>query len=136
MADEQQNKDAEQDAPKIIVDDDWKAQAQADKEKLGEQPGGEPGEPGEARHLPTASFTTLVSSLMTQIIFALGGMEDPETKKRYVDLDLAKHHIDTLTVLEEKTKGNLADDEKQILDRAMYETRMQYVQLAQRLSST
>ena len=67
---------------------------------------------------------------------ALGGVEDPQTKRRYVDLDLAKHHIDTLRILEEKTRGNLTDEEKRMLDRALYETRMQYVQMAQRVTGT
>ena len=133
--------------PKIIVDDDWKAQAQAEKEKLAQQVeaaksagAAQPGAAGAegaaakgARELPPASFTTLVSSLVTQVFLALGGYEDPKTKRRYVDLDLARHHIDTLTVLEEKTRGNLTEDEKKLLDKALYETRMQYVQLAQRL---
>ena len=133
----------QQEEPKIIVDDDWKAQAQAEKEKLAEQveKEGKQGGPRAAagdrqrRELPPASFATLVSSVMTQILFALGGMEDPKTKRRYVDLELAKHHVDTLSMLEEKTKGNLSEDEKKLLDRALYETRMQYVQIAQRVSS-
>ena len=144
MADNQQDK-AKQDKPKLIIDDDWKSQAQAEKEKLAEQieggPGGEPAGPGEAagpgepHELPPASFITLVSSIMTQAFFSLGGMEDPQTKRRYVDLELAKHHIDTLGVLEAKTKGNLTDEEKKALDRAIYQTRMQFVQMAQHLSS-
>jgi hypothetical protein len=62
---------------------------------------------------------------------ALGGYEDPQTKRRYVDLELAKHYIDTLVLLEQKTKGNLTEDEKKLLDRSLYEARMQYVQIAQ-----
>lgn len=130
-----------QDKPKIIVDDDWKAQAQREKEKLAEQveagkeaTGAAAGPAGERGQLPPASFVTLVNTLVTQILFALGGIEDPKTKKRYVDLALAKHHIDTLGVLEEKTRGNLSDDEKRLLDQALYETRMNYVQIAQHLS--
>ncbi len=137
--------DSEQ--PKLIIDDDWKAQAQAEKEQLAqdaeEKPQATPapldGEGQDAqpsqRELPPASFSTLVSSMMTQVIFALGGMQDPQSKERYVDLEVAKHHIDTLSVLEEKTSGNLSDDEKNLLDRALYETRMQYVQVAQRMSN-
>ncbi len=144
MSENEKDKTPEKEEPKIIVDDDWKTQAQAEKEKLAEEiesegakgaASGEPGGPeGGPREIPPASFTTLVSSLMTQILFALGGMEDPKTKKRYVDLDLAKHHIDTLTVLENKTAGNLTDDEKKLLDRVLYETRMQYVEIAQRVA--
>jgi hypothetical protein len=124
---------------KIIIDDDWKNQAQAEKEKLAEQ-AEKPGEVGAAdgpegeRGLPPASFTTLISSLVTQIFYSLGGIEDPQTGKRYLDLPLAKHHIDMLSVIEEKTKNNITPDEKKLLDQALYETRMQYVQIAQRVS--
>jgi hypothetical protein len=136
------NRNDSPEKPKIIVDNDWKAQAQAEKEKLAQQAeshgpaGAETAgteQPGQPRELPPASFTTLVTSLVAQTIFALGGMEDPKTKRRYVDLDLAKHHIDTLAVLEEKTRGNLSTDEKTLLDRSIYETRMRYVQIAQRI---
>ena len=66
-----------------------------------------------------------------QTILALGGYEDPETKKRYVDLDLARHHIDTLSMLQEKTEGHLDDEEKALLDRTIYELRMSFVQITQ-----
>lgn len=153
---------AKQDKPKIIIDDDWKSQAQAEKEKLAHEveagkaaapaaapsvapaAGAAPAAPTEEHdhaegaeagmhELPPASFSTLISSLVAQIFYALGGMEDPETKKRYVDLALAKHHIDTLAMLEEKTKGNLSEEEKKLLDQALYETRIHYVEIAQRL---
>jgi hypothetical protein len=135
----------EKDKPKIVVDDTWKAQAQAEKERLAkEAETAKPATPPQAgkagaeadrreRELPPADFATLVSTLVTQIFLALGGYEDPKTKRRYVDLALARHHIDMLTVLEEKTRGNLTPQEKTLLDKALYETRMQYVQLAQRL---
>lgn len=135
---EQQEKQQEK-TPKIIVDDDWKTQAKAEKEKLAEQVEGA-GQadaaqaPGESRQLPPASFSVLISSLVTQVFFALGAIEDPQTKQRFLDLDMARHHIDILAMLEEKTKGNLTDDEKKILDRAIYESRMQYVQAAQHAS--
>lgn len=159
MAENQNNQGGEQ--PKIIIDSDWKAQAKAEKERLakeveakakpaaaaaagagvaapaGAAPIGTEGAAAgeeELRELPPASFSTLVHSLATQAFYALGGMEDPETGRRYVDLDLAKHHIDTLSVLEEKTKGNLSEDEKRLLNQALYETRMHYVNIAQRLA--
>ncbi len=127
------------------MDDDWKAEAQAEKDKLAAEAAkkaekaqspagpaaGAGAEPGGPRELPPVSFTTLVNSLATQVLMALGGVEDPETKKRYVDLDLAKFHIDTLTVLQEKTKGNLDDTESGLLDRVLYELRMSFVQISQ-----
>ncbi len=136
MAENENANENEQDQPKIIVDDDWKAQAKAEKEKLAEQVNGGESAPaeGETPQLPPADFNTLIGSLTTQIFMSLGGIEDPRTKRRIVDLDLAKHHIDTLAMLEQKTAGNLSDDEKKLLDEALYETRMQYVQIAQNVS--
>ena len=62
---------------------------------------------------------------------ALGGMEDPQSGQRFVDLDLAKHHIDTLAMLEEKTKGNLSAEEAAALKNTLSELRMGFVQLVQ-----
>ena len=128
--------DSDQEKPKIIVDDDWKAEARAEKEKLTEETESAPdaAEGGGTREIPAASFSVLVSSLVTQTFFALGAIEDPQSGKRYVDPNLAKHHIDMLAVLEEKTAGNLTEEEKKLLDRAVYECRMQYVQLSQQIS--
>ena len=142
MTDEKPS-DNQGDKPEIVVDEDWKSQAQAEKDKLSEEPpAGEaaaaPGagaaaaaEGAPETPLPPASFASLVSGLVTQIFFALGAIEDPQTGQRYRNLPLAKHHIDTLAILEDKTQGNLSDDEKQLLDKALYEVRMQYVASAQ-----
>lgn len=83
------------------------------------------------RELPQASFATLVQSLLTQVLFYLG---DIATRggEPMINLDMAKHNIDTLSILEEKTRGNLTDDEKRLLDAALYEARMRYVALASR----
>ena len=122
----------DEEAPKIIVDDDWKAQAKAEKERLAEdeQKQEAEGGPDGARQMPPASFEVLVSSTVTQALFALGAIEDPRSGQRYLDLDIAKHHIDMLTVIEEKTKGNLSEDEAKMIDQALYECRMHYVQVA------
>jgi len=132
--------DKSKEAPKIVTDEDWKAEAEAEKAKLAEQEtsgraagagAGTGAAGGRSRELPAASFTTLVSSLVMQVRFALGGLQDPKSGQRYLDLPLAKHHIDTLGVLEEKTRGNLTEEEKKLLDNALYEVRMAYVQVAQ-----
>jgi hypothetical protein len=118
--------------PKIVIDEVWKAQAEAEKQRLAEQEEHpSEGGPGGPRELPPANFATLVSSMVTQILFALGGIQDPQTGRRYLDLPLAKHHIDTLSMLEEKTKGNLSEEEKKLLDQALYEVRMLFVRMAQ-----
>jgi predicted phage gp36 major capsid-like protein len=134
------NKSDEQ--PRIHIDADWKTQAEAEKQRLAEevesaapkpdeQAAGAEAQQGGQRELPPANFETLVSTMATQVLMALGGMQDRRTGKSIVDLDLAKFHIDCLTVLEEKTRGNLSDDEKNLLDQVLYETRMHYVQVAQ-----
>jgi hypothetical protein len=134
---EQEPNDGNQ-PPKIVVDEDWKSEAASEKERLAqqEQQGGpagdqEPIDEGEDRPMPPASFATLVSGLVTQILFALGAIEDPASGQRYRNLPMAKHHIDTLAVLEEKTKGNLNAEESQLLDGALYEVRIHYVRAAQ-----
>ena len=114
--------------PKIHVDADWKAQAQADKEKLAQQQGS--GAKAQRPPLPPPDFSLLVLSLATQARLAFGDMENPATGRKQKDMDRAKHNINMLEMLEEKTKGNLNDAEKQLLDTALYELRMRYVQLA------
>jgi len=132
----------ENEPSKIIVDDDWKTQARVEKERLdkevsekkpAEPAASEAGSAEQAGHgpLPPADFSSHISSLATQVLYALGGIEDQRTGQRHVDLDLAKYHIDTLSMLEKKTDGNLDDDEKKLLDQALYQIRMQYVQVAQ-----
>ena len=80
--------------------------------------------------LPPADFTTLINSLLVQVFFCLGRISDPSGKNPEINLDLAKHHIDMLEVLDEKTKGNLTEDENKKLALALHEARMQYVQIA------
>ncbi|MBL7220551.1 MAG: DUF1844 domain-containing protein [Phycisphaerae bacterium] len=152
MTDEQKADAPDADEPKIIVDDDWKQQAQAEKEKLAEQARTDETPPAESqpqpadgqatdqdaegreRQLPPASFATLASSLATQAMMALGGFKDPNSDKVMVDLDLAKYHIDTLKVLEAKTKGNLDEEEKKLLEEASYQVQMLFVQVVQHIS--
>lgn len=120
--------------PKIHIDSDWKAQAQAEKQKLAEQakgaPKAGPAGAGAAGGLPPATFETLISTMVTQALFAMGAIPDPRTGQRMQHLDLARHHIDMLGVLEEKTKGNLAEEEANLLSGAVYELRTRYIQLA------
>jgi len=86
------------------------------------------GAPGQ-RELPPPSFAALVQSIVTQILFYLGDLT-PRGSEPMINLDMAKHQIDILGVIEEKTKNNLSDEEKHLLDAALYETRMRYVNVA------
>ncbi len=79
-----------------------------------------------AGEIPKPTLSLLVSTLAAQAMAALGRIPDPEGKliKR---LDIAKHHIDMLSVLDEKTKGNRTDEEEAMLSGVLHELRMDYV---------
>lgn len=76
---------------------------------------------------PPASFSVLVTMLFTQAMGMLGQMPDPNTGKTKVNKPFAKHYIDTLEMLESKTKGNLDDQEVAMLNEALHALRMMYV---------
>lgn len=125
--------------PKIQIDSDWKAQAQAEKEKLaqkaqpsaaGSTAGGSRAASGGGGGGPPADFTTLVSTMATQALLALGLIADPRSGQRYLSLDVARHHIDMLTVIEQKTKGNLTEQEQELVSGTLYELRQHYIQVA------
>lgn len=113
---------------KIFVDEDWKEEAQREKEKLAEEL--EKQSQHELPPLPEASFEVLVSSLATPAMMSLGMLNLPN---RQPNLDEAKFYIDLLEVLEKKTQGNLETREHNALTSILYELRMGYVALAQRM---
>ena len=78
--------------------------------------------------IPEASFSLFVSSLVTQALFSLGEVENPFSKTIEQNLDQAKFTIDTLQIIKDKTSGNLTDDETKLLDTALYDLRMRYVE--------
>jgi hypothetical protein len=133
---------ADQQAPKIIVDTDWKSQAQAEKEKLAAAEKAKapaaaaPGSPAPAgldphgQEVPQPNFEELVRMLATQALLYLGAFPDPETGRRMVSLELAQFNIDMLTMMEAKTKGNLDEREKEFITHMLYELRMQYVEIS------
>ena len=125
---------ADQEAPKIIVDSDWKSQAQAEKERLAaaekEKAKQSPSGPGQGEPgMPKADFEELVRMLATQALMYLGAFPDPESGRRMVSLEMAQFNIDMLDMIEGKTKGNLTEQEQQLLTQILYELRMQYVEI-------
>jgi hypothetical protein len=71
-----------------------------------------------------------MSMLASQALLALGAIPDPRSGQRYLSLDLARHYIDLLTVIEAKTKGNLTDQEQEMVSGMLYELRQRYIQMA------
>jgi hypothetical protein len=142
--------------PSLHIDTDWKKQAQEEKRKLAEvekqkaaaaaakpmtaavggaavgeaTAGGTSAGAGRVvareKALPPPSLAALVQTLVTQVFFYLGDLT-PRGVEPQLNLDMAKYQIDLLGVIEEKTKGNLNEEEQRLLDAALYETRMRFV---------
>jgi len=120
---------------KIIVDEDWKQEAQKEKEILAAQQETEEKDKQEEKTsrgpLPEGNFAALISMLTTQALFALGLLQVKGQEKREPDLELAKYNIDMLQILDEKTKGNLTTEEETVLANTLNELRMGYVKVAE-----
>lgn len=110
---------------KIIVDDDWKAEARREKERLAAQEQKGRGEPAAS-----AGFEGLIHLIVMQALGGLGLLATPSGERFPADLAAAKHFIDLLQVLDEKTRNNLTPEEKRLLDQSLYEMRMYFVQVA------
>jgi hypothetical protein len=127
-------KEEKKDEKKIIIDEDWKQQAQKEKEKLAEQEKTEkektPRGKGHRGPLPEGDFAALISMLVTQALFALGLIQVEGQKDKEPDLELAKYNIDMLETIQEKTKGNLTEEEKNMLENTLGQVRMAYIKLA------
>ena len=78
--------------------------------------------------LPEVSFSTFVFSLSSSALVHLGEIPGPDTQRVQVDLPMAKQIIDTLGMLQDKTRGNLDPDEDRLLKTVLYDLRMRYVQ--------
>ena len=123
------------DAPKLHIDSDWKAEAQAEKERLAEaEKNREPKEGAkkdDPRGIPEPTFTSLIGILASQALMGLGTMQDPQSGGIVIDLEGSRFSIDLLGVLEEKTAGNLSEEEEKELKQIASELRNRYVQVAQ-----
>lgn len=139
---------SEEQEPKIIIDEDWKSQVEREREELKAQEAAEeaaekgesepssetapqPEDAGDMPPLPEASFPFLVTSLASQAVMSLGQMPGPDGQPVPVNLNHAKHFIDTIGVLEEKTKGNLDEEEGKFLQETLHQIRMMYVAIQQ-----
>jgi pyruvate/2-oxoglutarate dehydrogenase complex dihydrolipoamide acyltransferase (E2) component len=77
--------------------------------------------------LPEINFSGFIFSLSTTAMYHFGDFPDPVTKEAKRNLPAAKQTIDILTIMKEKTKGNLDEDENQLLDDILYELRMRFI---------
>ena len=127
-------KEEKKEEKKIIVDEDWKAEAQKEKEILAAQEEAEKEKKEEVKQgrepLPEGNFAALVSMLTTQSLFALGLLHVKGQEEKEPDLEMAKYYIDILETIQEKTKGNLTPEEETVLSNTLNELRMGYVKVA------
>lgn len=77
--------------------------------------------------LPDVTFEAFVLSLNTAALFHMGELADPATGEKQKDLMLARHTIDTLRLLHDKTKGNLTEEEAGLLDNVLHDLRLRFV---------
>lgn len=104
--------------PKKRVDQEWKNQVNKEKETAENS--------NQAYHQPT--FTVFVSSLGMQAMIAMGKLENPVTKKQEKNYDQARFLIDTLELIQKKTRGNLDPEEDKTLEEYLFNLRMIYVE--------
>lgn len=77
--------------------------------------------------LPEVNFNSLIFSLSSSALLHIGEIADPNTGEKRKDLALAKHTIDTMALLKEKTQGNLNEEEEKFLDSILTDLRWRYV---------
>lgn len=112
---------------KIIIDEDWKSQVEAEKEAAAqektEQPAVDPTNP----QMPPASLEMLLTSLATEAMMGMGQIPYPGSDQPQVNLDQARYAIDMIEVLKEKTKGNLSDEEDNAVINLLHQLRMAFI---------
>ncbi len=116
---------------KIIIDEDWKSQVQAEKEAAEkakqEDPTGAESAAAAGGQMPPADLQTIISMFATQAMMCLGAMPNPVTGKAEVSFEQARHFIDLIGVLQEKTQGNCSPEESNMLENILHELRMSYL---------
>jgi 3-oxoacyl-ACP reductase-like protein len=126
------------DEKKIIIDEDWKSQVQAEKEAASKSKPAAAAEPAQRAapepagaapmQMPPASLEMLLTMLATEALAALGQIPHPATGQAQVDRGQAQYLIDLIDVLREKTKGNLDAREEQLMETLLHQLRMAFIE--------
>jgi hypothetical protein len=122
------------DEKKIIIDEDWKAQVEREKQEAEAQK--TVSELKEEQVEELSLFDNLVASVSAQALMAMGLVGQENQVEVYIDLNVAKHMIDTLMMLREKTEGNLSDDEVRNLAEAIGELQRVFAVRVQQAQET
>jgi len=101
-----------------------KAEKEEDKEKEKEK------EKGSAP-LPEINFSSFLVSVSSSTLLHLGEIADPQSGEKKKDLALAKQSIDIISLLKDKTKGNLTQEEEKLLEHLLYDLRIRFVKASE-----
>lgn len=135
--DEQESGFVVKDRRRIVVEETEKAEKTGKEEKPEVAPAqerdfaserlGQGREKGTRGPLPEVTLSTFILSLVSSALVHLGDAPDPMSGQMRKDLELAKQTIDIISMLKDKTKGNLTDDEQKMMEQILYDLRMRYV---------
>ena len=115
---------------KIIIDEDWKSQVEAEKEAATQErsePAEQPVPEGTPPQMPPASFEMLLTTLATEAMIGMGQIPLHGVDQPQVNLDQARYAIDMLEVLKEKTSGNLSSEEDDAITNVLHQLRMAFI---------
>jgi hypothetical protein len=110
------------------VKESAEAEEQEDKKKDRDREGKK--EEGAAP-LPEVNFSSFLLSLSSSTLLHLGDIADPQSGAKKKDLALAKQTIDIISLLKDKTKANLTQEEEKLLDHLLYDLRMRFVKASE-----
>jgi hypothetical protein len=124
---------------RVFVDEDWKAQAQAEKEALQRAQEAKQAESAESSRsrgpagpLPPPSLELLASTLAMQAMVSMGLVPHPASGKAEFRAEEATHLIDMIQMLRDKTEGNRTAEETAAFDHLLHELRLGYVAVQER----
>jgi hypothetical protein len=119
-----------EDKPKILIDSDWKDEAEREKDELAGKAKPDANPEDERGPLPPPDFLQHCASLATHAMILLGAVPNPMTGEKEFDPAYARHMIDTIVMLRDKAKGNLTPEEEKTLEHLVGELRMAWVSVA------
>jgi len=129
--------DPDEQPRKIIIDEDWKSQVESEKDVLRQQEQAPTPDDADAQdeEMPPATFATHIMTLATQATAGLGQMPNPDKPDEPlpVNLEFAKYVIDTIAVLDEKTRGNQTTEESAMMENLLYQLRLMYVEVSEQV---
>ncbi|GAB4127374.1 MAG: hypothetical protein Kow0040_00940 [Thermogutta sp.] len=121
---------------KIIVDEDWKARVEREREELrAKQASHTAASQEDDPPLPPPSVTSLAGILALEAMACLGSLPDPLSGKVHVRLNRARHLIDTIELLRRSTQGNVSSEETAALEEILHELRLGFVQVQSQMAT-